>query len=169
MKTPEGITVIPVTPQEIAALLNSDELSAVESAIAERCEFEVLRELDSATTSDVQSEVSVGGMTVAQILSFLATHKSQLIEFGVRFLADDAATDEEQEFPVGEEQDPDDEDEDSETIGYAVGFGVKYAIYYNFLANRPAAELRAFLKNRRIPQHTKFAKELARVFAERRG
>ena len=83
-----------------------------------------------------------------------------MIAFGVRLLQE---TSDEEEYPEDEEQDP---DEESETLGYANGFGIKYAIYHHFLANRSLSELRAFLKNRRIPKHTKFAKELQKVFLQ---
>ena len=163
MKTPEGIHIIPTTHQEVVALLTSDELDAVESPIAERCRFNILHDLSSTTTSSVQAEVSVSGMSVSEIVDYMVNHRKHLIEFGVRFLGDDDATNDEQEYPEGEEQVPDGE---SVSLGYGVGFGVKYAIYHNFLSNRPAGALRAFLKNRRIPRHTKFANELARVFTD---
>ncbi|MFN9246643.1 MAG: hypothetical protein ACK6DS_06150 [Planctomycetota bacterium] len=163
MKTPEGITITPTNHLEIVALLTSDELAAVECTIAEQCRLKIIRELGSTTTSHLQAEVSVSGMTVGEITQCLILHRNQLIAFGIRFLGDKDATKEEQEYPNGEEQEADGE---SETIGLMVGFGVKYAIYHNFLTNRSATEFRAFLKNRRIPKHTKFAKELERVFAE---
>lgn len=166
MKTPEGITITPTTYQEVVSLLTSDELAAVECPIAERRRLRILRDLASTTTSYLQAEVSVSGLTVAEIRKYLALHRSSLIAFGVRFLGDGDATKEEQEYPEGEEQDPDGA---SETLGLGVGFGVKYAIYHNFLTNRSASDFRAFLKNRRIPKHTKFAKELVRVLAEVEG
>jgi len=162
MKTPEGISIIPTTYQEIVSLLTSDELAGVECPIAEQCGLQILRDMASTTTSFAQAEVSVSGMTVDEIKRYLALHRDRLVAFGVRFLRDEDATKDEQEYPEGEEQDAEGE---SEAIGLGVGFGVKYAIFHNFLANRSAADFRAFLKNRRIPKHTKFAKELERVFA----
>ncbi|WP_164101408.1 hypothetical protein [Candidatus Laterigemmans baculatus] len=166
MKTPEGITVTPTSYQDIVALLTSDELAAVESPIAERCRLKILRDLASTTTSYLQAEVSVLGMTVAEIRNHLALHQNRLVDFGIRFITYKEATKEEQEYPEGEEQDSDGK---SEAVGLGVGLGIKYAIYHNFVVNRPAAEFRAFLKNHRIPKHTKFAKELERVFAEVEG
>ncbi|MCC9602225.1 hypothetical protein LOC67_16845 [Stieleria sp. JC731] len=163
MKTSEGISITPTSYQEIVALLTSDELAAVECSIAEQCRLKIIRDLASTTTSHLQAEVSVSGMTIPEITHYLNLHRYQLVAFGIQLLGDKDASKEEQEYPDGEEQGLDGE---SETIGLAVGFGVKYTIYHNFLANRPAAEFRAFLKNRRIPKHTKFAKELERVFAE---
>lgn len=163
MKTPEGITLIPTSYQEIVALLMSDELAVVESPIADQCRLRIIRELTSARTSYLQADVSVSGMTIAEIRQYLVLYRNHLVEFGVRLLGDSDTAQEEQEFAEGEEQD---EDGESETVGLGVGFGVNYAIYHNFLANRPAAEFRAFLKNRRIPHHTTFAKKLERVFAK---
>ncbi len=54
MKTPEGIVVSPVGYQEIVALLQSDELAAVESSVAQQCRLTVLRELRTSTTSAMQ-------------------------------------------------------------------------------------------------------------------
>ena len=163
MKTPQGITVIPTTYQDVAALLKSDALSVVEESIASKCGLKIICDYGTASTSYTQAEISVCGMNTDQIRDYLITNRESVINFGVLFMNDDEATSDEQEYPEGEEQDPDGE---SETLGYGNGFGIKVAIYHNFLANRTPAEFREFLKNRRIPRHTKFAKELARVFAD---
>ncbi|MCA9146632.1 MAG: hypothetical protein KDB05_27830 [Planctomycetales bacterium] len=161
MQTPEGITVVPVAYQDVLALLTSDAVTDVEQAIASQLRFKIIQDHGATSTSYTQAEISVSGMTTDQIERYLRSDRDLVIAFGVRFLRDDDATSDEQEYPEGEEQDPDGE---SETLGYGNGFGIKYAIYHNFLANRPSSEFRAFLKNRRIPKHTKFANELVRIF-----
>jgi hypothetical protein len=153
MKTPEGISITPTSYQDIVSLLTSEELAAVETPIADRCRMKLLRDLESTTTSFRQAEVSVSGMTAPEIREYLALHQARLVAFGIRFLGDARATQDEEEYPDGEEQDPNGK---SEVIGLGTGFGVTYAIYHNFLTNRTHAEFRAFLKNRRIPKHTKF-------------
>jgi hypothetical protein len=163
MKTPEGITVISTSHQDVLALVKSDALSSIEEAIASQTGLNIIYEYGSASISYTQAEVSVCGMTSQQINEYLTTNRDSLIDFGVRFMKDEDATSDEQEFSEGEEQDSVGE---SETLGYGNGFGIKIAIYHNFLANRTPNEFRAFLKNRRIPKHAKFAKELARIFAE---
>ena len=163
MQTPEGITVISTSHQDVLALLKSDALSAVEKPIASQTGLNIIYDHGSASTSYTQAEISVCGMTTDQIEDYLTANRDSLIDFGVRFMSDEDATSDEQEYPEGGGGDPDGE---SETLGYGNGFGIKVAIYHNFLANRTPTEFRAFLKNRRIPKHTKFAKELARVFAE---
>ncbi len=163
MQTPEGIDVILTSYQEVVALLKSEALATVEEAIAARCHLNIIHDHGAASTSYTQSEISISGMNACQIENYLANNEHSIIEFGVGFLSDEDATSDEQEYPEGEEQDPDGE---SELLGYGNGFGITYVIYHNFLANRTPAEFRAFLKNRRVPKHTKFMKELARVFDE---
>lgn len=168
MQTPEGLEVIPTSHGDVVALLQSAPLADVEQTIASRCGAEIDYDNGTAAVSGTQGEISVCGLTTNELEQYLVANRERLIKFGVRFLSDEEATSEQEEYPEGEEPDPDDDDEDDEgeTIGYGNGFGITIAIYHNFLANRTAAELRADLKNRRIPRHTVFAKDLTRVFAE---
>lgn len=144
-------------------MLKSDALSAVEQPIAAQRRLKIVYDDGTASTSHIRAEISVSGMTTAAIGEYLSHYQEAVIHFGVRFLGDQGATSDEQEYPVGEEQDPPGE---SEVLGLGNGFGIKIAIYHNFLANRPPAEFVAFLKNRRIPKAAKFARDLARVYGE---
>lgn len=159
----EGVTYIPTAFQDVVALLKSAALAAVEEPLAKKRGLNILYDIGSAGAAYSMAEISVSGMTPAQIEVYLAEHRQALIDFGNRFLGDEEATADEQEYPEGEEQDPDGE---SETLGLGNGFGIKVVIYHNFLANRTAAELRAYLKNRRIPKHGKFAKALSEAFRD---
>ena len=156
-----AVNVIPTPYQEVVALLHSDALRAVEQAIASEVGSQIVEDYSTASTTYTQADMSVSGMTVAETEAFLLAHRDQIIKFGVAFLRDEAATDDAEEYAEGEEQDP---SETVEVHGLGVGFGIKYAIFYNFLAYRAPAEFRAYLKNRRIPHHTRFARELRRVF-----
>jgi hypothetical protein len=161
-----AINVTPTPYQEVLALLRSEPLRAVEQAIAAAVGSKIVEDYSTTCTSYTQADMSVSGMTVAQTETFLIAHRDRIISFGIAFLRDQAATDDSEEYPEGEEQDP------SETVeehGLGVGFGIKYAIFYNFLANRTPTEFRAYLKNRRIPHHARFAQELRRVFDQVKG
>jgi hypothetical protein len=81
-------------------------------------------------------------------------------------LQDAEATRDEEEYPAGEEPGEEDKSVTVAQRGLGTGFGITYAIYYNFLANRTPSEFREFLRNRRIPHHARFAKESRRVFEE---
>lgn len=160
-----GIRVISTPYPQVLALLHSDALRAVEQAIAAQVGSRIVEDYSAASTSYTQAEMSVSGLTVAEIETLLVERRGEIVAFGVRFLHDEEAMRDEEEYPEGEEEEP---SEPGTTLGLGTGFGVKYTIFYNFLANRTPAEFRAFLKHRRIPHHAKFAKELRRVFEESR-
>ncbi|NLS98146.1 MAG: hypothetical protein GXX96_38945 [Planctomycetaceae bacterium] len=151
----------PTPYQEVQALLHSDALRAVEQAIASETGSRIVEDYSTACTTYTQADMSVSGMTVGETEALLLAKRDQIVRFGIAFLRDQAAADDSEEYPEGEEQDP---SETVEVHGLGVGFGVKYAIFYNFLVHRTPAELLAYLKNRRIPHHTRFAQELRRLF-----
>lgn len=165
MQTPEGITIIPTDQQEVIMLLKSEALAAVEQPLAAALKAEIIYDNSTTNLSLIRGEISVCGLTAGQIETYLLEQRDSVIRFATRLLQDVEANEDAEEYPEGEEPDPDDEDE-SEELGYANGFGITMAIYRNFLANRSSKDLRAYLKNRRIPQHTKFAKQLEIIFAE---
>jgi hypothetical protein len=158
-----AIKVIPTSYQDVLALLHSDALRTVEQAIAARVGSRVVQDYSVACSTFTQADVSVSGLTVAEIEALLLARRDEIVAFGVRFLRDEEATRDDEEYPEGEEQDP---PQTEEVHGLGTGFGIQYAIYYNFLASRTAAEFRAYLKNRRVPHHARFARELRRVFEE---
>lgn len=162
MRTPEGITVIPTVHQEVLGLLASDELAAVEKSIAAQCRFRIGTELTFAEISYIRAAISVCGLTTQQIRDYLVAHRDALITFGTRYLSNNAATNNAEEFASGEEQDA------SEPIGpirFSTGFAIKIVIYHHFLTQRTQDEFHAFLKNRRYPHYIKFAAEISRVLA----
>lgn len=160
------IRVIPTPFRAVQALLQSDTLRAIEQAIAAEIGCRIIEDDSTGSTSSTQADLSVSGMTVADAEALLLAERDSITRFGIAFLRDSAATDNTEEYPEGEEQDP---PENEQFLGLSAGCGIKYAIFYNFLAHRTPAEFRAYLKNRRIPHQAKFARELRRVFDEVRG
>jgi len=165
MQTPECITIIPTDQQEVIELLNSEALAAVEKPLATALKAEIIYDNSTASLSLIRGEISVCGLTTGQLENHLLEQRDSVIRFATRLLQDEEANEDAEEYPEDEEPDPDDDDEDEE-LGCANGFGITMAIYHNFLANRTTKDLRAYLKNRKIPQHTKFAKQLEEIFAE---
>ncbi len=155
------IRVIPTPYQDVLALLRSDALRAVEQSIAVAVGSHILEDSTIASTTRIQGDLSVSGMTIAETESLLLAQRDQIIRFGIAFLRDEAATDTAEEYPEGEEQDP---PKIVSVLGLGVGFGISYAIFYNFLARRTPAEFRVYLRNRRVPHQARFARELRRVF-----
>ncbi|MBB3210641.1 hypothetical protein FHS27_006489 [Rhodopirellula rubra] len=141
-------------------------MADVETAIAAGIQMAICRDHLNTTANYTQAEISLSGLTIDQISSILRSDQSSLIDFGVRFLRDEEATEEVQEYPAGEEPDPDDVDETVTEHGLGVGFGITYAIYWHFLTNHTAKDFTEFLKKRRIPGARKFATDLRRIYAD---
>lgn len=156
-----AIKVIPTPYEDVLKLLHSDALRSVEQAIATAVRTPIVADYSNVCTNFTRADISVSGLTVGEIESLLVSRRHEIIAFGVAFLRDQDATRDEEEYPVGEEQEP---PETNAVEGLGTGFGIKYAIFCNFLANRTPAEFRAYLKNRRIPHQARFAMDLRRVF-----
>ena len=163
---PSQIKIIPTSYQDVMALLKSGSLRDVEAEIAARFNMPILRDYMTQSVNLIQGTISVSGLSTGQIETILRECRTRVIAFGIRFHQDKHATKEEEEHPEGEEPGEEDLPRNEKVLAFGTGFGITYAIYYNFLANRSAPELREYLKNRRIPYHAKFAKELRRVFDE---
>lgn len=67
-----------------------------------------------------------------------------------------------EDYPKDEE--PEDEDNNEEVLGYAKGFILLYAIEFFLLKNRPT-DLERYLKETRVPQAKKYAKELSTIYS----
>jgi len=159
-----AIKIIPTPYEDVLTLLHSESLRNVEQAIAGKLRMRIVEDYSNVCTNYTRSDISVSGMTVGEVDALLTSRRDEIVAFGIRLLKDQEATSEE-EFPEDEEQD---QSEKKEVHGLGTGFGVKYAIFFNFLANRTSAEFRAYLKNRRIPNQAKFAKALRSVYEETR-
>jgi len=138
-------------------------LRELEQPVAAAVGLKVFEDLSPASVNYTLGDISVSGLTTAQIKALLTDKQEEIITFAIAVLTDQEATDQQEEYPEGEEQDP---SQPGEVLGLGVGFGIKHAILFNFFANRSSAELRAYLKNRRIPHQAKFAKALRRIFEE---
>jgi hypothetical protein len=147
--------------QEVLDLLASEQLRTVEQAIAAEVGMNIVEDYSVVSTSHLLVAIGASGMTPSDIKVLLQDRRDKIVAFGVRLLRDPAVNSDEDEYPEGEEQDPPGK---VLSKGLGTGFGVTYAIYHNFLANRTPAELRAFLKGRGI-SHS-FSQDLRRLFDE---
>jgi hypothetical protein len=150
--------------QDVLDLLASEHVRSVERAIAAEVGMNIFEDYSVVSTSHLLVAIGASGMTPSDIKVLLQDRRDQIVAFGVRLLRDLAVnSDDEDVYPEGEEQDPPGK---VVSEGLGIGFGVTYAIYYNFLANRTPAELRAFLRGRGIEYHSSFSQDLRRLFDE---
>jgi len=120
---------VPTEYHEVVQLLKSTELAAVGKGISEGTGTSVYHGNFSVNSNYTLAEVSVSGLTVDSITTILRDDCMSLIEFGIRFLGDEEATEDVQKYPEGEEPGPDEADAIIEKLGLSAGFGITYAIY----------------------------------------
>jgi hypothetical protein len=157
------IKVVPFTFAEVLDVLHSASLRKVEQGIAQQTGQRIIEDYSPVCINLTLASMSVSGMNAAQIQALLDNESERLIAFGVKFLREEGMTRDEEEHALGEEEEP---STLVEVRGLGTGFGITYAIYYNFAANRTPAEFRAYLKNRRIGGAAKFASQLRRILQE---
>ena len=163
MKTSK-IKIIPTSYPSVVKLLNSESLRAVEDPIAIVVGRNIIKDQSTASLTYILADISVSGMSAEDMDVFLLGNREMLIKFGTHFYKDELAGENDEEFPEGEEIGTDDASQTVKILGLGMGFGIKLAIYYNFLANRGLDEFFEYLKNRRIPHYRKFAQKLERIF-----
>lgn len=123
-----GCHHVPTEYHEVVQLLKSTELAAVEKGISEGTATSIYHGNFSVNSNYTLAEVSVSGLTVDNITTILRDDCMSLIEFGIRFLGDEEATEGVQEYPEGEEPGPDEADAIIEKLGLSSGIGITYAI-----------------------------------------
>ncbi|WP_422418948.1 hypothetical protein [Pseudomonas sp. GZD-222] len=99
------------------------------------------------------------GLSIEELESAFETMSGELRSYSVRKYKALDGVPEEQEYPVGEEPDEDDNESESENLGYAPGFLLANAIEF-LLARKGGGYLEKYLKESRIPQAGKYAKQI---------
>jgi hypothetical protein len=75
----------------------------------------------------------------------------------------------EEEYPPGEEPDPDDQPSEGIELGLGQAFSLLYLQYYRFYLQPDDGLLDDWLKYRRVPHRAKFRRELKQAFARMDG
>jgi hypothetical protein len=153
-----------VTAQQAKQLLLSPELAAVEDAVAAQVGLRLIRDLAVTTYGPVEIDVGFTPLAFDDVLQRLRADRDLLIRFRVAFLNDPFSKDEREEYPPGEEPDPEDLPKTIEMLGLGTGFGITDVVRTYYLRERPKADFTAYLKKKRTPHAAKFARELRRIF-----
>jgi len=152
-----------MTDRAIKEILISNELSEIEVAITKECKTYVNKEHIDFTIGVLRREIDNSGLTITYIREQLKLKKDSIIKLGIQLLKVLRDKPIEEEYPQGEEAPAREKTKTISSNGLGVGFGVKYAIYLDFLENNPN-ELPAYIKKERIPNAAKFAKTLAQLY-----
>src|SRR5882724_8623516 len=95
------INVIPTAYDEVLALLHSEAVRTVEQAIASEVGSRIVEDYSNICTNYTRGDISVSGLTVAEIESLLIARREEIVAFGIRFLRDQEASRDEEEYPEG--------------------------------------------------------------------
>ena len=152
-----------MTDNAIKDILVSNELSEIEVAITNECETYINKDYIDFTISTLRREISNSGLTIEYIREELRLKKDSIIKLGIRILnaLKDKPIDE--EYPKGESVPKSQQPQVISSHGVGIGFGVKYAIYLDFLENKPK-ELIEYIKKERIPKASKFCRTLEKLY-----
>ena len=153
-----------VTDNEIENILYSKELLEIETSIASQCKTYVNKEFVEFTIGILRREISNSGLTLDYIRQLLSLRKGSIIRFGIQLLNNLKGKPIEEEYPKGERVPKTNKPEIISSQGVGIGFGIKYAIYLDYLENRPK-DLINYLTKERIPKANKFSKILGKLYS----
>lgn len=108
----------------------------------------------------INKEIKLSGIDEADLLTLFTEDKEDLFNFTFNAYSKEIKLDDIEEYPEGEELTEEEKPVTVERFGPSIGFGIKFAIYYNFLKNDKNAELGDFLKAMKIPYSSRFKKRL---------
>jgi hypothetical protein len=152
-----------MTDRAIKEILISNELSEIEVAITIECNTYVNKEYIDFAIGVVRREIDNSGLPITYIREQLKLKKGSIIKLGIQILKFARNKPIEEEYPQGEEPPASEKTKTVSSNGIGVGFGIKYAIYLDFLERNPK-ELPAYIKKERIPNAAKFAKTLTQLY-----
>ncbi len=152
-----------MTDSEIKEVLKSDELSQIEESITEVCKTYVNKEFIDFTIGVVRREITNSNLSLEYLKKQIAEKKESLIKFGIRFMLASKNAPIEEEYPEGEGVPRNERPKVISSQGFGIGFGIKYAIYLDFLENNPK-ELINYIKKERIPKAQKLNDLLIKLY-----
>ncbi|MCG8599273.1 MAG: hypothetical protein MI807_03935 [Verrucomicrobiales bacterium] len=155
-----------VSIQQAKALLDCDELSAVEAPVADATGLQILP-ADFATP--YQNALNRAEISSDQALEILRVDREQLIRFCVGIQEASKDDDLDGDFPPGYEVDDEEESDEVEVHGIGNGFGLTQMCWWKFAKDGDRSGLQAFLKWQRIPGLRKFTSDLLSLAETTKG
>lgn len=150
--------------RDIREILISSELSEIEVAIADECNTYVNKEFIDISIGFIRREVDNSCLPISYIREQLKLKKEKIIKLGIQIIKYTREEMIEEEYPEEEEPSEIEKTKIVSSNGIGVGFGIKYAIYLDFLESSPK-ELLTFIRKERIPNASKFAEALTKLYS----
>jgi len=153
----------PLEYQDLLALLRGEEMNAFEAEVAAALGTQVVPGWGDSTA--LHRELKRSQTSAAFLARCFAEEREAFRAFVLQMSTELRALPDEEEYPPGEEPDPDDPSPPGEVLGYMQGFSLLYAQYYRFFRSPDDALLDDWLKYRRTPHRARFRRDLKRIFA----
>jgi hypothetical protein len=148
----------------IREILISSELSEIEVAITDECNTYVNKEFIDISIGFIRREIDNSCLPISYIREQLKLKREKIIKLGIQILKYTREETLEEEYPGEEEPSEIEKTKIVSSNGIGIGFGIKYAIYLDFLESNPK-ELLTFIRKERIPNAAKFAQALAKLYS----
>jgi hypothetical protein len=142
------------------------ESDLYKKGVQEICKAVNIKTYPKYSDTEIELDIDmleIANVTIDDLLTLLTGDFNKLISFSVAKIVKFDGVEEVQEYPVGEEPDEDDKDDNIVHQGYSKGFLLAYAVEYFILKHKPET-LDNYLKISRIPQAKKYAKELKALY-----
>ena len=152
---PDGIT-----HEETSRLLENPILHRIEKNIATA----VGRNITDPMVGFTSLELYLANLTEDRVLSMLAAHERELIQFGIELFRSASKQPFGGDYAPGEEGQ---QEEDANVVvhGISRGFGLTYLCYFSFLLDRNYNGFEKYAKARRLAGAKKFISKLKRIYA----
>ena len=147
--------------QKSRKIINSTEYGQLLKELQKKIKLRILSDYSDNAANRDDKKLNVADMSEDDVLDIINNDKKYFQYFILEKIRAHEDVGAEEEYPKGEEVE--EEDANELTLGYARGFVLLYAVEYYLLKNNPIF-LEKYLKETRVPQAKKYARELDIIF-----
>ncbi|WP_442109128.1 hypothetical protein [Pseudomonas sp. NUPR-001] len=143
----------------VSGVVNSEAYQNIVSQLKKDVGITICEELSELFCDFDAAAFDRSGLSIEELKAVFEAGSDEIRDYSIRkYKALDGAS-EEQEYPVGEEPDEEDDEFESENLGYAPGFLLANAIEF-LLAKKGGRYLEKYLKESRVPKAGEYAKQV---------
>jgi hypothetical protein len=153
---------------DLKYLMDSPEYATVSADVRERLGIGLFPTYNDALASVMQGRILKSGLPVQQLADTLARQTRPFTAYVIGVVKALHGKPIEQEYPKGQEPDPDDAWKPLADLGFAKDFLVGHLITYTLIQQHPE-KLETYLKETRIPNARQHAALLRRLHQEAGG
>jgi len=145
-------------------IIDSELYQKAVKEVSEKAQISIDYEYEDIIAKYDNNRLIAAELDENDIVELLQSDYSMIVEYAIAKLSKFRDPKIDEEYPKGEEPDPD--EEEMEIFGgYGVNFLIMYMMEFYFLKYNPT-ELLSYLKTVRIPHAQKYEKELKEVYSK---